>query len=104
MPESAKRKIAESQLGEGNSVWKGGRTIAAGGYVTILKPNHPFADVNGRIKEERLIMEKHIGRYLKPEEIIHHKNYNKMDNRIENLEIMSRSEHSRYHALKRWHG
>lgn len=97
LSESAKKKISLSQMGTGNSMWKGGRTIAGNGYVFILRPDHPFCDVNGRIKEERLIMEKHLGRYLTKKEIVHHKNKIKTDNRIENLQIVSSLEHSRIH-------
>ena len=42
-------------------------------------------------------MENHIGRKLNRNEVVHHKNGNKIDNRIENLEIMSLSEHSKIH-------
>lgn len=45
----------------------------------------------------RYIMEQHTGRKLKSEEIVHHKNENKMDDRIGNLEIMTRSEHTHCH-------
>jgi hypothetical protein len=101
-PKSAREIISKKQRGEGNSMWNNGRTIAGGGYISLWKPDHPFADVNGRIKEERLVMEAHIGRYLKKEEIIHHINHNRQDNRIENLMIMSKHDHSSYHAFKRW--
>lgn len=97
MPKSAKKKIAKSQEGSGNSYWNGGETISHGGYVTILKPEHPFRDVNKRVKEERLVVEKNIGRYLTKDEIIHHRNRIKTDNRLCNLQIVSRSEHSKIH-------
>ena len=48
--------------------------------------------------EHRWIMEQHIGRRLTTDEVVHHLNENKLDNRIENLEILSREEHSRMHA------
>ena len=42
-------------------------------------------------------MEKELGRKLTPQEHVHHKNENPKDNRIENLEILSKSEHIKIH-------
>ncbi len=65
--------------------WKGGRRINTQGYVLIRVYNHPYSDFWGYVREHRLVMEKYLGRYLKPKESIHHKNGDKLDNRIENL-------------------
>ena len=54
--------------------------------------------INGKeIFEHRHVMEKHLNRRLKSNEIIHHRNENRSDNRICNLEIMTRSKHISIH-------
>lgn len=52
------------------------------------------------IKEHIKVMEEHIGRKLRPDEVVHHINENRLDNRIENLQLMTRGEHSRLHRLQ----
>lgn len=57
--------------GKNGSNWKGGRIIHLG-YIRIYKPNHPYADKQGYVREHRLVVERYIKRYLKPNEHIHH--------------------------------
>lgn len=97
------RSHRESSLGEKNSQWKGGKTLHEDGHVLVRKPGHPHATGNGYIRRSRLVMEKHLGRYLKREEIVHHEK-EKDDDRIENLRLFPGvSEHMSYHWQLRRH-
>jgi endogenous inhibitor of DNA gyrase (YacG/DUF329 family) len=88
-------------IGEKNGMWKGGRTGGNGKYIFILKPEHPNAINGGYVQEHRLKMEKKIGRFLTKDEVVHHKNENKSDNRLCNLKLMSKTEHDLFHNKKR---
>lgn len=55
-----------------------------------------YVRVAGR-HEHRWVMEAHLGRPLNFQEVIHHINGDKHDNRLENLQLVTRSEHMRIH-------
>lgn len=76
-----------AQPGEKHRDWKGGRIADKDGYILVRQPDHPYANSGGYVREHRLVMEQHLGRCLSPEEVVHHVNGDRADNRIENLEL-----------------
>ena len=97
LPESRPRDWADAIRGENNPQWKGGWTTKSG-YIHIYKPDHPYANSDGYVAEHRLIMEEHLGCHLTPDEVVHHTNGLRWDNRIENLEVLDKHQH--HHAHK----
>lgn len=68
-------------------------SIDISGYKTITKKGHPNQmDDRGRIREHVYIMSEHLQRPLRKGETVHHKNRDKLDNRIQNLELWDRSQ------------
>lgn len=84
------------QTGKNNPNFNGGRYIDDKGYIRVLRPDHPFANV-GYVYEHRLVAEKHLGRYLQSWETVHHINEVKIDNRWENFYLTTVPEHSSIH-------
>lgn len=70
------------------------RTHYENGYLIEYVKDY---NKKGNVKQHRRIMEEHLGRKLTKDEVVHHINGNKSDNRIENLQVMSRGEHSSLH-------
>lgn len=80
--------------GENNKNWNGGKTLSSE-YV-----RYSAGDLY-RQYEHRAVMANKIGRPLTKNEIVHHVNGDKTDNRPENLEIMTRAEHALAHLPDR---
>lgn len=80
--------------------------VIISGYRYRYTPQHPKAIGTKKlyVAEHRLVMESLIGRILKDDEIVHHIDENTLNNSPENLELMSNSDHSRHHAIKRKRG
>lgn len=94
--------LAKSKTGNKNPCWRGGRVRHSSGYIFIFIPNHPFSNKDGYYFEHRLMMEFKLNRFLKENEVVHHVNGIKDDNRIENLELLdSQSTHAKFHYKER---
>lgn len=75
------------------------RTSNGDGYVIVICPPDfiGMANSTNYVLEHRLVMAKHLHRLLHPQEVVHHKNGDKTDNRIENLQLFIRGNGS-HHA------
>lgn len=74
-----------------------GEYLGYDGYIVVSRTK----DGRKQIKKHRLMMEFFIGRRLLPKEVVHHKDNNKLNNHLENLQIMSVREHNQHHANER---
>ena len=83
------KEICRELSGVNSASWKGGRQKTRDNYIRVKVPSHPNSTSSGYVLEHRLVMEEHLGRYLKSYEKVHHKNGVRHDNRIENLELWS---------------
>lgn len=88
------RHRAETHNQENHHSWKGGK-FTDNGYVRINK--YMGNGVRKMPLEHDLIIEKEIGRSLRDDEVVHHIDRDRSNNRIENLLLMTRGEHSKLH-------
>ena len=79
-------------------MWKIEKLVSKGDYNYAVVPKHPNSGKHGYVLEHRIIMENHLGRLLNSNEVVHHKDENKKNNDISNLEVLSDIEHVRLHS------
>lgn len=95
--------------GSKNASWKSDRHISRFGYWQVRCLDHPFRDKQDFVFEHRLVAEQHLltdensveidgKRYLSPEYVVHHIDFNRLNNDPENLVVMTKQEHQRFHA------
>jgi hypothetical protein len=87
--------------GEDHPEWKGGRILISG-YWYIYAPDHPYSTKQNRVAEHRLVVEKKIGRYLLPGEVVHHIDGDSQNNVPENLVLFeNNASHLKYELTGR---
>jgi len=84
-------------------MWNIQKIVSKGDYNYAVVPEHPNRTKNNYVLEHRVVMENYLGRLLNNDEVVHHINGNKKDNRIENLEVFSNEEHAKLHGARVGH-
>jgi hypothetical protein len=92
-------EVRRRQTRHGSDVWnyRGYKTTSRG-YIYVRRSEHPAANRDGYVLEHRLTVEAILQRYLLSGEQIHHLNFVKADNDIENLVLFpSAATHTNFH-------
>ena len=99
--EETRKKISKSKTFRGKGKI-GHKKQRKDGYIYIYYPDYPSSTKDGFVMEHVYIVEQYIGRRLKKDEVVHHKNHIRNDNRIENLQLMTFKQHASLHMKERW--
>jgi hypothetical protein len=96
MSQEYKDKLPK-RIGPETPHWKGGK-VFSNGYILVLDKNHPYRRKSNYVREQRLVIEKQINRFLLPCERVHHIDMVKTNNVPSNLiAFISESAHQRFH-------
>lgn len=82
-------------------MWKIEKIVSKGDYDYCVVIGHPKATSRNYVLHHRVVVENYLGRILNDDEIVHHVNGDKKDNRIENLEVMGVKEHNSLHGREK---
>lgn len=95
-------KHANHARGAANPRWNATRIISEHGYVKVrVGRDHPLADPNGYAYEHLVVWVAAGNARPGPDETLHHKNEDKTDNRLANLELLTRTRHAQHHNAQR---
>jgi len=91
--------VMASELSVGDTVMTNGVWTDKDGYIRVggLKGKHPRYTTGG-VYQHILVMEEKLGRYISKDEVVHHINGIRHDNRAENLELHTKSSHAEKHG------
>lgn len=80
-------------------IWSRKPVVIRRGYRALYMPSYEGrTNKQGYVMEHRYVVEQNLGRLLNDDEVVHHKNEIRSDNRLENLQVMTDSEHKSHHA------
>jgi hypothetical protein len=107
--------LSERSSGSGNAMWAGGTSMHSDGYVYEKCVDHPYAS-NGYVFQHRLVVERCVREkfpaskclielggqlYLSPAYVVHHKDGDRCNNELSNLQILTNSDHIKLHNARR---
>lgn len=102
LSDEAKKKISLANSCNFNGLNGYGHTKKHNrGYVLAYAPLHPNAHSDGYVMLHTVTMERALGRYLTKDEVVHHINHDRQDNRLENLQLMTKKDHMTMHMKER---
>lgn len=94
--------------GKFNASWKSDERISTYGYKLIRNNKHPYKNIDGFVFEHRLVAEQFLlteenrilvneKYYLSPEFHVHHLDFDKLNNSVENLYVIKKELHIKFH-------